>query len=116
MHELSVTREILAIVLRHAEAHSVRRVVGIRLDIGALSDLEATWIQRYFDRLSRGTVAAGAKLTVRCSPAMIRCKECATRFEVRLREVAEIRCPDCDGKRCALVSGDEYRVESMEAM
>jgi hydrogenase nickel incorporation protein HypA/HybF len=116
MHELAVTHDILAIVLRHAEANAVRRVVSVRLNIGALSDLEATWIQRYFDYLSRDTVAEGATITVRRTPAIVRCEDCAIDFEVRIREVQEILCPDCAGKRCSLVSGDEYRVEDMEAL
>ena len=92
-----MTHEILAIVLRHAEANGVRRVVSVRLTIGALSDLEATWIQRYFDMLSRDTLAARATLEVRRSPAILRCGDCSANFEVEIREVREIRCPGCAG-------------------
>ena len=49
MHELPVTKSILGIVLRHAESNNVQRVVSIELSIGALSDLEDEWLQRYFD-------------------------------------------------------------------
>lgn len=111
-----MTNEILAIVLRHAEANAVHRVVSVHLNIGALSDLEAPWIQRYFDMLSRDTVAAGATIEVRRSPAILRCEDCSANFEVQIREVREIRCPDCAGKNCSLISGDEYRVENMEAL
>jgi hydrogenase nickel incorporation protein HypA/HybF len=49
MHELQVTKRILDIALEHAEGHQVRRIAVIHLRIGALSDLEDEWLQRYFD-------------------------------------------------------------------
>ncbi|MCE5262956.1 MAG: hydrogenase maturation nickel metallochaperone HypA, partial [Deltaproteobacteria bacterium] len=45
MHELSVTEAILKIVLKHAEANSVRQVVAIHLRIGKMSDLQDEWLQ-----------------------------------------------------------------------
>ena len=64
MHELPVTESILKIVLKHARVSGVRKVRTIRLIVGKLSDLEDEWIQRYFDYLSKGTVAEGARLGV----------------------------------------------------
>ena len=61
MHELPITESILKIVLKHAETNSVRKVMSINLQIGKLSDLEDEWIQRYFDYLSKGTVARRGK-------------------------------------------------------
>ena len=49
MHELQVTESILDIVLRHAEANQVNKILSIQLKVGELSDLEDEWIQRYFD-------------------------------------------------------------------
>ncbi len=57
MHELQVTERILDIVVKHAEANSVQKVLSIQLRIGELSDLENEWIQKYFDYLSKDTVA-----------------------------------------------------------
>src|SRR5208337_2714811 len=51
MHELPVTESILKIVLQHAPADSVSKIVRIFLDVGELSDLEDEWIQHYFDYL-----------------------------------------------------------------
>ena len=51
MHELQVTKSIHQIVLKHAIKSNVNRVVSVNLEIGALSDLQNEWIQRYFDKL-----------------------------------------------------------------
>ena len=82
MHELSVTKSIFQIVLKHAVANNVHRVMSVNLEIGALSDLQDEWIQRYFDRLSCGTVVEGAKLRAIRVPAVFRCNRCQRQFEV----------------------------------
>jgi len=114
MHELPVTRSILGIVLRHAEANEVEKILTVHLSIGALSDLEAEWIQSYFDHLSRGTPAEGATLKVRRSPLTFRCEPCAGEFTATREELAEARCPQCGSRDVSIVSGTGYTVESME--
>ncbi|MGD8362650.1 MAG: hydrogenase maturation nickel metallochaperone HypA [Gemmatimonadota bacterium] len=114
MHELPVTRSILGIVLRHAEANNVERVVAIHLQIGALSDLEAEWLQTYFDHLSRGTVAEGATLRVRRSPLTFRCADCSHDFAVTREELGTAQCPLCGSGDASIRSGTGYTVDSME--
>ena len=114
MHELPVTKSILDIVLRHAEANGVEKVVAIDLSIGALSDLEPEWIQSYFDHLSRDTPAHGALLRVRRSPLTFRCKPCSREFTATREELAEAACPECGSRDLSIVSGTGYTVESME--
>jgi len=115
MHELPVTKSILEIVLRHARANGVEQVRTIDLSIGALSDLEAEWIQRYFDHLSRGTVAQGAILRVSRSPLVFLCDGCALEFSATREELDLIHCPGCNSTEASVVSGTGYTVESMEA-
>jgi hydrogenase nickel incorporation protein HypA/HybF len=115
MHELPVTKSILGIVLRHAESNGVQKVVSIQLSIGALSDLEEEWLQSYFDHLSRGTVAEGAKLQVRRSNLTFFCRQCSLEFSVPREDLDNTQCPNCGGKDATVVSGTGYSVESMEA-
>jgi hydrogenase nickel incorporation protein HypA/HybF len=115
MHELPVTRSILDIVLRHAEAQGVQRVVTIQLMVGALSDLEPEWLQTYFDHLSRDTPAEGAKLLVARSPLTFLCEPCDAEYHATRAELESASCPRCGSREASLVSGTGYRVESMEA-
>jgi len=115
MHELPVTKSILGIVLKHAETNGVKRVLTIHLSIGALSDLEAEWIQKYFDHLSRGTPADGAKLRVSRSPLTFLCEPCSRTFYAAREGLEEAACPDCSSRDLSLISGTGYTVESMEA-
>jgi hydrogenase nickel incorporation protein HypA/HybF len=116
MHELQVTKRILDIALEHAEGHQVRRIAVIHLRIGALSDLEDEWLQRYFDYLSRGTPAEGARLAIERMPIVVRCSGCSKSFEVEKSALDSAACPACGGSRCDLVSGREYVVANMEVV
>jgi len=89
MHELQVTESILSIVLKHAEANRVNKVVAIHLKIGELSDLENEWIQHYFDYLSKDTKAEGAKLKIERTPVVLRCNKCSNSFEVNIKQMQE---------------------------
>lgn len=76
MHELAVTKSIFQIVLKHANRGQVNRVVSVNLEIGALSDLQQEWIQRYFNYLSHGSVAEGAVLKIDGVLAVFHCSHC----------------------------------------
>ena len=116
MHELIVTKSIVHIVLKHAIKGNVNRVVSVNLEIGALSDLENEWLQRYFDRLSRGTVAEGAKLKITRVPAVFKCNQCCQSFEINSLLESDLSCRQCQSRKVSLVSGREYHVKNMEAL
>jgi hydrogenase nickel incorporation protein HypA/HybF len=116
MHELPVTESILNIVLEHAPADSVSKIVRIFLEIGELSDLEDEWIQHYFDYLSKGTRAEKAELVIQRMPIMFQCDACANRFEVKREALRDLRCPECGNAKCTLVSGKGYFIKNMEVI
>jgi hydrogenase nickel incorporation protein HypA/HybF len=116
MHELQVTERILDIVIRHATGHDVSRIVVIHLKIGELSDLEDEWIQRYFDYLSRGTLAENAKLAIQRAPIVLECEACSCSFEVPKDGLGGAECPECGGSDCRLISGREYLIENIEVV
>jgi hydrogenase nickel incorporation protein HypA/HybF len=115
MHELPVTQSILNIVLRHAQMNNVTKIHTISLAIGEMSDLENEWVQRYFDYLSKGTVAQGAKLKIERTPVVLKCESCGKTFEVNIRLMEDTHCPECNEKNFSLVSGREYYIKNMEA-
>ena len=114
MHELPVTESILKVVLKHAEMNRVRQVMAIHLQVGKLSDLEDEWIQRYFDYLSKGTLAQGAKLKIERMPIMIKCDACAASYEADATKLGDLVCPSCGEKGGTLLSGREYYIKDME--
>ena len=114
MHELPITESILNIVITYAEKNAVKKVMAINLRVGKLSDLEDEWIQRYFDYLSKGTVAQGAKLKIERTPIKLQCNACATSYEVEITNIGDAVCPSCGNKDGKLISGREYYIRDME--
>ena len=116
MHELYITKSIHQIVLKHAIKGKVNKVLSVNLEIGALSDLQSEWIQRYFDKLILGTVVEGAKLNITRVPAIFRCNHCQQSFEICSLLEQDLSCKQCLSKEVSLVSGREYRIKNMEAL
>jgi len=116
MHELAVTESILRVVLRHAQAGGAAKVVGVGLRIGEVSDLLDEWVQRYFDHLSRGTIAEGAVVRIERSPAMFRCSGCGNLFPADPRRREAVCCDRCGSEETFLVSGREYLLQQIEVI
>ena len=115
MHELSVTQSILDIALDYATRGQATRVVEIHLQIGEVSDFDDEWIQRYFDFVSKGTIAEGAKLHISRVPARMQCDRCSFIFPLD-KATWNTQCPSCQSKETHLLSGREFRVESLEVI
>lgn len=107
MHELGLTRSIVAIVAEHAGSRRVRRVT---LEIGRLSAVMPEAIRFCFDVCARGTPLEGAELEIRMIPGRARCRECGAEFEL---DLPYGRCA-CGSARIALVDGDDLRIKEME--
>ena len=111
MHELPVTESILEIALRHAKAAGATKVSDIYLIIGQLSSIVDDSVQFYWDIVSDGTIAKGAKLHFRRLPARIICRGCDQEYSPVEGSLA---CPNCGGTDVRILSGDEFRVEAIE--
>ena len=111
MHELSITQSVLDIVTDHAERAGAQRVVKINLVVGDLTGFVDDSIQFYFDMLSPDTLAAGAQLAIQRIPPRVRCRACGSEFEPQDLNWA---CPQCAAIGGDILSGQEFRVESIE--
>jgi hydrogenase nickel incorporation protein HypA/HybF len=101
--------------LKYAEENQTHQVVSIQLQVGELRDFTEEWMQRYFDYLSRGTIAEGGKISIKRIPVTVKCIECAHSFNADIRQ-DNILCPDCGSTKNELVSGDEFLIESIEVI
>lgn len=122
MHELQVTQSILDTVLAAARESGLRSVCTIRLVIGELRELRQEWIQHYFDYLSAGSAAEGARILVRTVPAAFGCEDCGCEFPAPIYPAPAVpggawdttRCPECRGTSLSLVRGREFLIQDME--
>lgn len=110
MHEYGITRQIIKIANGEANKAGGYKVLEIRLVIGELSAVVDESVQMYFDVLSKGTLADGAKLVFRKIPAQFHCSICNDLF---LKPPRGFDCPKCGKEGNPTEHGREFHIESL---
>jgi len=64
MHELSVARNIVKIVLQHPQMDELQTVKSVRLNVGDLTGIVSESLMFCFELASRGTAAQGSRLKI----------------------------------------------------
>lgn len=111
MHELAVTQSILSIALDNAKKVDAKQITSINLIIGQMASIVDDSVQFYWDIISEGTIALGAKLNITRLPTEMRCFDCGNVF---LPGSDTFECPSCKSIRVQVVQGEEMRVESID--
>ncbi len=107
MHELSIARNIVAIV---AEAAKGRRVSGVTLEIGCFSGVSPDALAFCFPLVAEGTVASRAALTIVEVAGWGRCRDCGGEFE--MPEV--FTACGCGSRAIMRLRGEELNVRSLD--
>ena len=108
MHELSITRNLVAIVSEQAKGQRVKRVW---LEIGERSAVMPDAVRFCFDVVAKGTVLEGAMLDILAVAAGIQCEVCGS-YVAAIQPVDE--CAQCGSPRLRQRSGDELNIKAME--
>lgn len=111
MHELSVTQGILKICQDEQNKAKFKKINEIRIMVGELTGLVPNCIDYYFDIISKGTVAEGAKLIINKVPIKIKCNECNNISQIGKGQYG---CPVCKSNNIKIINGKEFYVDSLE--
>jgi hydrogenase nickel incorporation protein HypA/HybF len=111
VHELSIAKDLLAIVEKTAAEHGLVRVSGLRIVVGALGNVVPEALEFAFEVAGRGTVADGARLDIVEVPVTVRCNAC--RAETELEDFAFL-CTACGSVDVDVVRGNELYLDSIE--
>ena len=107
MHELGITRNIVAIVAEHARGRKVARVA---LDVGQLAGVMTEAIRFSYDVVAEGTCLEGAQLEIREIAGRGRCRQCHAEFETpALYTPCGCGCRDVER-----ISGEELKVREYQ--
>lgn len=107
MHELGITRNIVAIVSENAGGKAVLRIT---LDIGKLSAIMPDAIRFCFDICSKDTPLQNARLEINEIPGQGRCEACGNMLEL---EQPFGQC-ECGSRRITCIAGNEMKIKEME--
>ena len=110
MHELSVTESLLEIALRHGQNAQARRITDLYLVIGRLSSILDESVQFYWDIVAKESLAEGAELHFRRTPAEFLCLDCQQYYSPGEEDFA---CPYCGSQRVKVTAGEEFCLESI---
>jgi hydrogenase nickel incorporation protein HypA/HybF len=113
MHELGITRSVVAICAEHALQHGVNaRVTRVTLEVGKLSAVMPDALRFCFDICAKDTLVDGAELEIVEIPGRGRCRGCGT--EIDLAQLFG-RCI-CGNTDLELLAGEELKIRTMEVM
>ncbi|MBQ4506259.1 MAG: hydrogenase maturation nickel metallochaperone HypA [Firmicutes bacterium] len=110
MHELAITEGILEAAVPEAVRQGAEKVLEIRLKIGELSGVVPECVYEYFEMISKGTIAEGARIVVEYIPISISCGDCG--YEGVMDRKKRV-CPECGGRSIRITGGREYYVDSL---
>ncbi len=115
MHEMSLIRPAVDLVLQECAGKNVAEVRAVHLTVGVMRDVIEDYMEGLFRYLARGTVAEHARLVITRAPLVVICNECGTPFPVNTRDEATQVCPHCHTrKNYRFYSGNEFRVDRIE--
>ncbi len=109
MHELGITRNIVAIVSEQAGNRQVNRIL---LEIGKLSAIMPDAIRFCFDVCSKNTPLEHATLQIDEVPGRARCQDCGNEFEINQLFG---RC-HCGSSQIQCIAGEEMKIKEMEVI
>lgn len=111
MHELAETERLLEVVLQQARAARACHVAALHLALGPDSHITQASIQFYWDSLSRGTLAEGARLNFRPAPIEFFCSVCHHPFTSNDPNAA---CPACGNAEVKRTVGEAFYLEAID--
>lgn len=109
MHELSITRSVVAICDEQARG---AKVTHVRLQIGALSGVVPEAVRFCFGLCAEGTAVEGATLEIIDVPGLARCRSCERDVPLAAL-VGQCICGSID---LQLLAGDELKIKDMEVL
>lgn len=115
MHEMAYVRDIVDVVVRHAEAQKNPEVKAIYLTVGMARDIAEDYFQGLFQYLARGTVAEHAEVVIRRVPFTVACNRCGAVFPLDVHNEATWVCPTCATPRdYHMNSGMEFTIDRID--
>jgi hydrogenase nickel incorporation protein HypA/HybF len=107
MHELSVAREILAVVRGEMSRQHLTKIETVKVRLGALTGLNADALAFGFEASVANTSLDGAVLDIEIIPIRGKCKECERSFDIN--EMIFL-CPQCGSGEVEVTAGEELEI------
>lgn len=120
MHEMAITQAMLDLALEHAQGH---RITDVYLRVGGVSGIVPQSVEFYFEYLSQGTLAEGARLHFETVPVEMTCLDCGRQADLSdwtdeppraIMVQALARGCQCGSKNLRVTGGTGFDMVSLE--
>ncbi len=112
MHEMSIVQGMLKVALDQAAEHHAKRITAFNIEISALADESEDSLRFYFETLTPGTPAEGARVEIVRAPSPAKCLNCGNEFKIEI--ALDLTCPKCGSQQVRLLPQDEFRLVSID--
>lgn len=113
MHELPIAKSIFRSVIKKAQECGASSVTRVRIEAGELREFVEPILQKYWDYISRGSLAEGAVIELITLPVTVSCGKCKTVYSPDMQDMNAC-CPKCGFDRGELLTGRELKITGME--
>lgn len=113
MHELSLCKNMMEIVLNHAQQISEKQIRIINIEMGELTAIEKTAFLFSFDIVKKGTILEETAINIIPILGQAYCDFCQRTIRVSSYHQP---CSDCGNFFLKIISGQELRIKSMEVI
>ncbi len=107
MHELGITRNIIAIAIEHSQGAKVKKVV---VEIGKLAAILPDAIRFCFEACAKDTPLEHSILEIREIPGLAYCNQCKTRISLS----QPFGICNCGSSQLEIIQGQELQVKELE--
>ena len=114
MHELPIIKSVFKCVYEKATEAGANKVERVVLEVGELREFVESFVQKYWDYVSAGTLCEGAGVEIINIPARAKCEKCGTEYEIDTDDLINSNCPECGCETGELISGRELRIRGIE--
>ncbi len=111
MHEASLARSVLQIVLERASKAGAKRVRAVRGRIAETEALSRSALEAHFAALARGTLAEGAIVALAVERVRVRCRRCGLELTP---DHHVLLCNHCGAAEVEMLGQTGVTVETLE--
>ncbi len=110
MHEVSICRNILKIVVRAQQQHHFNSVHTIYFERGLLTCIDKDALLFSFAAVKQNPLFANAHLEIIDVPGRAYCQSCDCEFNI---EQYYHPCPYCEGYKIAIIDGEQMIIKDL---
>jgi len=114
LHELPFAKSIFKAVIAKAEENDAKAVTMVALEVGVLRDFVPQIVQKYWEYVTKGSIAEGSVIEMKEIAATAECRDCKNIYQIDVKNITATRCPQCGCDMGKLLTGRELKILGIE--